>query len=115
METDGRKPEMKHSSAASRFMLSSLLAVAVVVFAQTCVTDVCQATSGDPPADTDHVVGDTVARGIEFVLKPAHAMLSNAWFRVFTPSEPQHRTAVILHEFPARNQVQPPQQHGTRR
>ena len=54
---------MKHCPALSRLVLSPMLVVAVVVFAKTCVADMGQATSADSPTDTDHVVGDTVARG----------------------------------------------------
>ena len=102
---------MTFSSAASRFALSSLLAAAgLAVIAQTCLADIGPAAPGDPTGDTDHIVGDTFARGIELVLKPAHSILSRACFRVSRSFEPRHITAIELGESATRKQAQPQQQ-----
>jgi len=106
---------MTFSLAFLRLMFSALLgAAALAVAVQTCVAD----TPAVPPTDqprTDHIVGDTAARGIEFVLKPAHVMLSNACFWIVRPAEPRHITAVYFRSSPVQEQSPPQHQDETSR
>lgn len=88
---------------ASRFAISLILvAITVAVSAQPCLAGSPQLNPKEQGTPTGHIVGDTIARGIEFVLKPLHVGLSNAYFRVSKPPKLRHVTAIKMEDSQSR-------------
>ena len=84
------------SQTLRRFAAPRLLVAAVALGTTVCLADAPRTPSDQPWAMTDHIVGDTVAHGIEFVLKPLHIGLSRTCFRVSRPPEPRHIAEATL-------------------
>ncbi len=78
----------------------ALLALFVLTSATTCLAVSSETPPRQPDVDTGHIVGDTLARGIEFGLKPLHLGLSKACFWVDRTPEPG-RITTIKHQTPS--------------
>jgi hypothetical protein len=52
--------------------------------------------SPEPWAASGHPVGDTIARGIDFLLTPVYGAGACAWFSVFEPPDPRSITELTM-------------------
>jgi hypothetical protein len=78
-------------------LLASALALAVAVCAATPSSIFAGNAALAVPeswAPTDHIVGDTLGRGIELILRPVHAGLSEGYFLLFKSPVPEHITTI---------------------
>lgn len=101
---------MTPSGKVSRLAAAFGLAAAVVaVSAQLCLADTSQPAPNEGATRTGHPVGDTVATGIQFVLKPIHLGLSRAYFWVLKPPAPRRITSIKMQNPPPEHKPQPEQ------
>ena len=91
-----------------RFAIA-LATVLVTLVATTalCTANTTQPVYDEPRALTEHPVGDTIARGIEFVLRPMHTSLSNGYFKIVSHPAPRRITTIRLEAPPSQEQAQP--------
>ncbi|RJP17070.1 MAG: hypothetical protein C4520_17870 [Candidatus Abyssobacteria bacterium SURF_5] len=54
----------------------------------------------EPWAVSGHPIGDTIGRGLDFLLKPAYVAGSSLYFLVLPPPEPEHITGLEMHGCP---------------
>jgi hypothetical protein len=96
----------------NRLLRFSLLLLFVILAGSlSVVTRPCQAQPSDetqvapresePWAASSHPVGDTIGRGIDFLLRPVYTGVSEAYFFVFRPPQPKHLTELRMGGCPA--------------
>jgi len=98
-------PEKGKTRLSSRAFLKltlslALMALFIVTSANSCLAESSGTPPRQPDVDTGHIVGDTLARGIEFGLKPIHLGLSKTFFWIARTPEPKHITT-IKHQGPS--------------
>ncbi|RJP73369.1 MAG: hypothetical protein C4532_04490 [Candidatus Abyssobacteria bacterium SURF_17] len=76
----------------------AVVVIALAVSAHTCLAGAPQPADSEPFAPTDHLIGDTLARGIDCLLNPAHLGLSRLYFWMAEPSMPEHVTTIQMME-----------------
>jgi hypothetical protein len=114
--------KMSLSGAISRFVKSFTLAGLALAFGGgLCFADACgHAANGrcapacchnpdERCAPSGHIVGDTIARGINFAWNPAYLCLSNATFKVCKPPAPRLITTIKIEEPSAKSDESPGQ------
>lgn len=66
--------------------------------AHSCLAASQQPTNDEPFTPTDHLIGDTLARGIECLLNPVYRGVSGLYFWIAEPPIPEHVTTVRIVE-----------------
>ncbi|MBI5116341.1 hypothetical protein HZA56_07685 [Candidatus Poribacteria bacterium] len=98
---------MRLSRMISRFVTSFTLAgLALTLGSGLCFADACCHHANERCAPSGHVVGDTIARGINFAFNPVYQCLSNAAFKVCKPPASRLITTITIQEPPEQQQPQ---------
>jgi hypothetical protein len=66
-----------------------------------------ETTAYTESSSTDHLIGDTIARGLDIVLNPVYCRASRVYFWAVKPPTVRHVTIVTLQPEAAERQVQP--------
>jgi hypothetical protein len=99
-----------------RFSLLSLASLAIIAaiatppsFAQPPEEEIVPSLlmQEEPWVVSGHPVGDTLGRGIDFLLRPIYTAGSSAWFFVFTPREIEPITELEMRGCPPILQTPP--------